>query len=154
MKGIGSLIVALAVACTASQVAAQGRRQQRVERAQGTRARTRHYRYETRRDDIKDRQLADEEAARAAAIQKSEQTRATTQQTLQQSSTGAPQMTAVQMQQRLVIINTQLKKLGQDRAAAVGAGRSPEEIAGLDAQIGSLQEEAAGLKASLGIPTQ
>ncbi len=155
MKGIGALIFILVAVCLVAQVFAQGpRQQQRVERSQNTRARARHYGYETRRDDIKDRQLADEDAARAAALQKSEQTRATTQQTLQHSATGAPQMTAVQMQQRLVLINTQLKKLEQDKAAALGAGRSAEETSALDAQIESLNQEAAGLKASLGIPSQ
>jgi len=154
MKGIGALIAILVIACMVTQVVAQGVRQQRVERAQTNRARARHYGYETRRSDIKDRQVADEAAARDAALQKSEQTRATTQQTLQGSPAGASQMTAVQMQQRLVLINTQLNKLEQDKAAALGAGRTAEEMADLDAQIESLNQEAAGLKASLGIPAQ
>ncbi len=153
MKRIVVFGLVFASSCLAPQLFAQGA-QQRAQRAQTTRSRARHYGYETQRSDVKDRQVADEEAARAAALQKSAQTQATTQQTLQKAGTGAPQMTAVQMQQRLIIINTQLKKLEQDQAAAVGAGRSAEETSALDAQIESLNQEAAGLKAYLGMPAQ
>ena len=153
MKKMGALLIFPAVLCMVSPAAGQGTRQ-RSQRSQSTRTRARHYGYETRRGDIKDRQVADEEAARATALQKSAQTQATTQQTLQQAGTGAQPSTAVQMQQRLVIINTQLTKLEQEKAAAVGSGRSAEETSALDAQIEGLNREAATLRASLGIPPQ
>ena len=149
------ILVVLAV-CIISVVASQafGQGGGRGQRRQGAVQRGRHNRYEDQRSDIKDRQAADEAAAEAAKLQKSAQTKATSQQTLQQSATGAPQMTSVQMQQRMIIINTQLKKLEQDKAAAVGAARSAEEIAAFDAQMESLKQEAAGLRASLGLPAE
>jgi len=155
MKSISGVLAVCIISVVASQAFGQrGQRGQRVERRQNAVQRGRHYRYEDQRSDIKDRQTADEAAAEAARLQKSAQTKATSQQTLQQSATGAPQMTSVQMQQRMIIINTQLKKLEQDKASAVGAARSAEEIAALDAQMESLKQEAAGLRASLGLPAE
>ena len=124
---------------------------QRVQRRPAAVRRGRHYRYEDRRSDIKERQTADEAAAEAARLQKSEQTKAISQQTLQSTTTGPQQSGALQMHQRLTLINGQLNKLESEKKAALEAGKPTEEF---EAQMESLKQEAAGLRASLGLPAE